>query len=234
MSSLTNPVHFVTFSSPRSFSPFWSPWKWAAQISCWEDPHSLMDLDGAPWRPHHLWLHIFLHDPSIQLLSTAGVLIWAHACEKGTHLMGNFGLRTCHQPGQNFLGMCCCLRLYIILLLPLPHIWPTLQSEASPCLLLLSTLSLTGICSNPDLGSTSQQVSLNIFLFILIFFSLFHLPFSSPSLPLIPPLSSFGFFAVFTPLDYLWNSVSRDLGNQTVHGMEHGWMTEQSWQFCLF
>lgn len=236
VSSLTNPVHFITFSSPSSFSPFGhhenGPLRSPAEGT---RIHSWFQT-VPPWRHHHLWLRIFLHDPFIQWLSTTGVLIWAHTCEKGAHLMGNFGLRTCHQPGQNFLRMRCRLRLFV-------HnpsssspslLWPTPWSEVSPYFLLFSALSFIGICSNPDLGSTSQQIQLNIFLFILIFFSLSHLPFSSPSLPLVLPLSSFGFFAMFTPT---WLSVefcSRDIGNQTVYGIEHGWMTEQSWQFYLF
>lgn len=122
-----------------------------------------------PWRHHHLWLRVFLCDPCIQWLGTVGVLIWAHTRRKGTHLMGSFGLRTCHQPGRNSLGMCCRPRLF--LRDPPPsspsHLWPTPWSEVPPYLPLLSALSCTGICSNPDLGSTSQQMQLNTSLFIL-------------------------------------------------------------------
>ena len=147
--------------------------RWFQMIQSW--------FHDSPWRHHHLWLRIFLHDPSIQWLSTTGVLIWAHTCEKGAHLMGNFGLRTCHQPAQNFLRMCCRLRLFVHNS-PSPspsHLWHTPWSEVSPSFLLLSALSFIGLCSNSDLGSTSQQIQLNIFLFNLIFFSLSHLPFSS-------------------------------------------------------
>ena len=130
---------------------------------------------------------------------------------------------------KTFLELCCSPRLFLLnpSISSPSRVWPTSWSEGSPYLLLLPTLSFTGICSNPILGSSSQQIKPNTFLLILIFlFSLFHLPPFPPSPPLVLLWSSSGCLMCLPLLGYLWNLLSRDIGNQTVYGMEPGLITE--------
>lgn len=80
--------------------------------------------------------------------------------------------------------------------------------------------------SNPGSGFCSQQVEPHTFLLVLILlFSPLHLPrvpLVPVSLPLVLLLSSFVFLLCLPLLGYLWNLLSRDIGNQIVHEMELG------------
>lgn len=120
------------------------PWKYTSQISCcgscnWQWP-----------QPLHLQIYCCVHTeatrPVSQWLHTVGYKSRSVSEKCKNSSVGNFDLKTPHQPGQNFLGILLNSKTMSILLSPSLRIRPALWLDSSfYLLLLLSPPSCKGI-----------------------------------------------------------------------------------------
>ena len=149
--------------------------------------------------------------------------------------MDNSGWSTHHQTDQNFLELCCRQGHFLIVLPSFPPLWCLnyimvcrLASPSSA----LSPLSFSGICainllyvkSSLKLQSSAVTTHTILHILILLFSPLHppHIPLVLASLPLVLLFLSSGFLLCLPLLRCLWKLLSRDIENQTVHGMECG------------